>query len=309
MRNIIRAHRAQALIASLLTFSAGSALAEEKVFDRTFTATPGGLLTVDADGADISVKGSDGNQVIVHMVARASQKQLDGLSLSATQSQDGVTVEMRRLDHGLFNLGSWEREGLIEVTVPRNYRVEAKTSGGDMRLESTIGAARVRTSGGDITVLSLKGDLKGQTSGGEVRLDSVEGSMQVKTSGGNIRAAGVRGDIDASTSGGDVRLTGIDGRILASTSGGSVKCELVGANRGISTSTSGGNIELTMPKNTRGSVDAESNGGDITSDFSVETSRWAEHRLNGQINGGGDTIRVRASGGSIKLIAGNQAGS
>jgi hypothetical protein len=303
MRQIIRTHRARAVIASLLTITTGAAFAEEKVFDRTFTATPGGLLKVTADGADIIVKGSDSNQVVVHIVARASQKELDALKLSASQSPDGVTVEMRRPEQGLFNWGSWQMEGSIEVTVPRNYRIEGRTSGGDVRLESTIGAAHVHTSGGDISVKSLNGDLKGQTSGGEVRLDSVEGTMDVKTSGGNIRAAGVRGDIDANTSGGDVRLTGIDGRILASTSGGSVKCELVGANRGISTSTSGGDIELTMPKNTQGSVDAESSGGDITSDFSVEASRWAEHRLNGQINGGGDAIRMRTSGGSIKLIA------
>jgi len=303
MRDFIRTHRFQAVIASLLTVAAGAAVAEEKVFDRTFTATPGGLLTVVADGADISVTGSDSSQVVVHVVARASQKELDALKISASQSQDGVSVEMRRPEHGLFNWGSWQMEGSIEVTVPRNYRVEAKTSGGDVRLESTIGAAHLGTSGGDLTAKNLKGDLRGHTSGGEVRLDTVEGTIEVKTSGGNIRASGVRGDIDANTSGGDVRLTGIDGRILASTSGGSVSCELVGANRGISTSTSGGDIKLTMPKNTQASVDAEANGGDISSDFSVETSRWTEHRLNGQINGGGEIIRLRTSGGSIKLIA------
>jgi hypothetical protein len=296
----------RAFTAILLIAATSATLAEEKVLDRTFTVAPGGLLTVSADGANISVVGGDSNQVVVHMVASAPQKELDALKLSATQTQDGVTVEMRRPDPaGLFNWGSWHIDASIEVRVPRNYRVDAKTSGGDVRLENTAGVARVRTSGGDITAKNVKGDLNGHTSGGDVRLDSIDGAVNVKTSGGNIRASSVRGDIDAGTSGGDVRLTGIDGRILARTSGGSVNVELVGANRGIATSTSGGSIELKLPKNTQGALDAHSQGGRISSDFPVATSQRSEHRLSGEINGGGDTIRVRTSGGSIGLIAAN----
>jgi len=302
MPAVIRSQPFRTVIAGLLLIAAGPLLADEKKeFDRTFTATAGGLLTVIADGADISVTATDSSQVVVHMVAKGSRKELDALKLSADQTPDGVSVEMRRPDKGLFNLGSWRSSEFIEVTVPRNYRVDAKTSGGDVRIDSTTGAARLRTSGGDLAVRQLKGDLNGHTSGGDVTLDDVEGAIEVKTSGGNIRATTVRGDVDASTSGGDVRLTGVDGRILASTNGGDVKCELVGANRGISASTSGGDIELTMPADTRGALDAESTGGSITTDFPVSTTRHEQHRLSGDINGGGDSIRVRTSGGSIKL--------
>lgn len=304
MRPSFPAFTIRAFTATLLLTAASLAMAEDKVLDRTFTATPGGLLTVSADGAHISVNGGDANQVIVHMVARAPQKMLDALTLSATQTAEGVIVEMRRSEPaGLFDWGSSHIEGWIEVTVPRNYRVEGKTSGGDMRLENTVGNSRLRTSGGNITVRNLKGDLNGHTSGGYVRLESVEGAMDVKTSGGDIRASTIRGDIDASTSGGNVRLTGIDGRILARTSGGSVEVELVGVNRGISTTASGGSIELTMPRNAQGTLEADSNGGRITSDFAVGTAHQDEHRLYGEINGGGDTIRMRTSGGGIRLVA------
>jgi len=312
MPSDIRSHRYRRVVAGLLIIAAGPALADEKKeLDRTFTATPGGLLTVIADGADISVTGTDSpqpnaNQVAVHMVAKGSRNELEALNLSATQTADGVTVEMRRPENGgLFSHGSWQLSGTIEVTVPRNYRVDAKTSGGDVRIDGTSGTARVRSSGGDISARNVKGDLNGQTSGGDLNLDDVEGAMNIKTSGGDIRATRVHGDIDASTSGGDVRLTGVDGRILASTSGGDVFCELVGTNRGISTSTSGGDIEIRMPRNTQGTLDAESNGGDISSDFSVASVRSGEHKLKGELNGGGDSIRVRTSGGEIKLTASN----
>ncbi len=56
-----------------------------------------------------------------------------------------------------------------------------------------------------------------------------------------------------------------------------------------------------LPKDITGTLDAQSSGGPIDSDFPISTTRWSEHRLNGQINGGGNEIFVRTSGGSITL--------
>lgn len=304
MRNLVRLPRA--LFGTVLLFAATATLAEEKVFDRSFTVPPGGLLTVNADGARISVSGRDSSRVVVHMVAKASQKELDELKLSASQVEGGVTVEMLRPERrGWFNWGSWNMDASIEVTLPRSYRVEAKTSGGDVLLEGVAGPSRVRTSGGGIVARNMKGDLDGQTSGGGLRLESIDGSIQARTSGGSIHGATIRGDINAHTSGGDVRLLAIDGKIQASTSGGGVQCELVGANRGISASTSGGDIRLTMPKGITGTLNAESSGGTIRTDFPVTAMHWAEHHLNGSINGGGEAIYLHTSGGGITLSAAN----
>jgi DUF4097 and DUF4098 domain-containing protein YvlB len=307
MRKAVRTSMARtALLSGLMAFATSSAHAAEKVLDRTFTVTPGGLLTVNADGASIGVSGSDSNQVVVHMVARGSEKELDELNLSASQSDGGVTVEMLRPERrGWLDWGMRNVEARIEVTVPRDYRVNAKTSGGDVRLERIAGSSRLRTSGGGIVAKNMKGDLDGETSGGDVRLESVEGSVRVHTSGGGIHAATVRGDIDARTSGGDVRLLRIDGKIRAHTSGGSVQCELVGANRGISAGTSGGDIRLTMPGNITGELDAKTSGGDIDSEFPVTTTHSAEHRLTGLINGGGEAIHLNTSGGGITLSKAN----
>jgi Toastrack DUF4097 len=301
---VIRPSTARALLTLALVFAATAAAAAERVFDRSFTVAAGGLLTVNADGANISVLGGDSSQVVVHMVARASQKELDQMKWSASQSESGVNVEMLRSERGSwFNWGSWNLDAHIEVTVPRSYRVETKTSGGSVRLESVAGPSRLRTSGGGIVAKDVKGGLEAQTSGGGIHLESVEGLIQAHTSGGSINAANVRGDIDASTSGGTVRLLGVDGKIRASSSGGGVQCELIGANRGVSASTSGGSIRLILPKDITGALDAESSGGGVHSDFPVTSTRWGEHRLNGTINGGGETIYVRTSGGGITLSA------
>ena len=291
MRTLSRISVGPKILIGVLLFTSTAAMAADEVFNRSFTVTPGGLLTVHADAAAIVVSGGDSSQVVVRMTVRDSKVKPDALRISAAQSADGVTVEMLRSRGDWFSQlfgwwGSWDLDPRIEVTVPRHYRVETKTSGGD------------------ITVSHLDGDATGTTSGGNVHLEDVTGQVGFRTSGGDIVANAVRGDIDASTSGGDVRLLRVDGKVRAKTSGGDVQCELVGANRGISAITSGGDISLTMAKANTATLDAATSGGDIVTDFPVSTQSTNERRLSGPINGGGEAIYARTSGGDIALRAG-----
>jgi DUF4097 and DUF4098 domain-containing protein YvlB len=326
------------LLASLLAFTAPAVMAAEKVFDRSFTVTPGGLLTVNADGADVSVIGGDSDKVAVHITVVASQKELDALKLSAQQGDGGVTVEVLRPEkNGWFNWSSWNMDARVQVTVPRRYRVEMKTSGGDLSvsrlegdatgktsggdvtLEDVTGQVHMRTSGGDMKIDRIQGDVQMitsggdivartvhggidvQTSGGSIHFDSIDGQTRARSSSGDIVANTVHGDVDADTSGGDVRLMRVDGKIRANTSGGNVHCDLVGANRGISASTSGGNISLQVAKDITATLDAVSSGGKITSELPVTTTSANGKRLGGPINGGGEAIYARTSGGNIVL--------
>ncbi len=84
------------LTVALVLLAAGAAQAAEKKLDRTFTVSPGGTLTVDADGAEVRVTGSDGNQVIVHMTIRSSEEDLAKTEFDAVQKADGVTVTLRK---------------------------------------------------------------------------------------------------------------------------------------------------------------------------------------------------------------------
>jgi hypothetical protein len=297
-----RALFARALPVLVLAFAVSTSLAAERVLDKTFNATPGGVINVNADGASITVVGNSSGQVVLHMVAKGSQGELDDMKFVASQDGDSINIEMRRKDsRSWFNWGSWGEESRIEVTAPSSYKVQAKTSGGSMRLEDVSGPSRLRTSGGSIAAKNIKGDLEGHTSGGSIRLEAIDGTVFAHTSGGGVTASTIHGSIDASTSGGSVNLAGNDGRIRASTSGGSVHCEIVGANRGISATTSGGGIRVTMPKGTAGMLDAASSGGSINTDFPVTATRFAENRLSGSINGGGEPIYVRTSGGGITI--------
>jgi len=262
--------------------------AAEKTVERTFTVSPGGALTVDADSASVHVSGGDTNQVTVRMNVSGSEEDLGTAKLDAFQKDDDVTVMMRRRGkEGWFGRSSWNGWGHIQVTVPQRYRISIHTAGGSVKLKGTIGSATLHTSGGDIFVKKVNGNVEAQTSGGGIFADTI------------------RGDVDAGTSGGDVRLLHVDGKIRGRTSGGIVLCSLVGVNRGISASTSGGGIQLTLPQATTANIEATTSGGEFTSELPVATKERQDGHVKGTINGGGQPIDLGTSGGGISLRAAN----
>jgi len=273
------------LVIALALIAAGAVQAAEKTLDRTFAVSPGGSLFVDADGAGVRVSGTDGNQVIVHMVANGSDEALANTTLDASQKGNDVSVTMKRTKRGWFSWGNGNNNEEIEVRVPRRYAVDVSTSGGSIELRDTSGMTKLHTSGGDISARN------------------VTGSLELRTSGGSIHADTIRGDVDAGTSGGDVRLLHVDGKIRGHSSGGSVHCSLVGANRGISATTSGGEIELSLPPGTTANIEATTSGGQVSSGLPVTSTTFGDSHLAGTLNGGGEQILARTSGGSIALRA------
>jgi DUF4097 and DUF4098 domain-containing protein YvlB len=322
-----------------------TAQAAEKRLDRTFSVAPGGRLTIESDGSDLRVEGTSGNQVEVHILIKGSDRVLERMQLTAEQSGDDVSVIAKR-NTGKWTdyFGSWSQDGRVEVKVPHQYNidirtsggdiivarlqgdaraktsggdikvsemrgpVEMRTSGGDVRAEQIDGNTRLNTSGGDIDVTRVTGDLDAKTSGGYVHLTDISGRVAARTSSGNVIASGIRGDSELKTSGGDIRAT-IDGRITAHTSGGNVTAELVGPNRGISVSSSGGDLTVRVPKNTTGQLNAATSGGSVRTELPVTTTETGEHKLSGTLNGGGNEIYARTSGGSIKIVASTGAGA
>ena len=333
-------NRSIAAFGLCLGFFALVANAEERILDRTFAVTPGGQLRVEAESGAITVVGGDTPLVVVQVVARSSQGALDRAEISAEQTSAGVEVVAKH-DGGswLGWLSSNRMDIRVTVTVPRQYNVDLKTSGGkldvtqlngNVRGSTSGGSIRVadvegpvrmntsgggiqaeriggdtylRTSGGTVTAQDIGGDLDVQTSGGSIRIEKVRGAIAAHTSSGAVTARNVTGDVELGTSGGSIRAEAIDGKISASTSGGSVDVELVGANRGIRASTSGGSVTVRLPRATAASVDASTSGGSVSCELPVTASEMTAKKLRGTINGGGAEIQARTSGGSVRLVA------
>lgn len=220
--------RFAAVLALGLAVLTTTAQAAERRLDRTFTVAAGGRLTVEASGADIRVRSTDSEQVVVHALIRGSERKIERMRLEAEQRGNDVLVTAKQPSgwSGWFSFGSWQ-DSEIEVLVPRSYHVDVSTSGGDLLLER------------------IQGDVSG------------------KTSGGDIRVAEVRGPVKMNTSGGD--------------------------------------IVLRMSKDVSAALYASTGGGSVRSELPVTTSEFSSRKLVGTLNGGGEQIQARTSGGSIRL--------
>jgi hypothetical protein len=288
--------------------AAAPTLAAQRTFDQHFNAPPGGQLTLNTDVGTVLIAGRDDRGLLVHVDMSGSDGFLARLQVTAVQNAQGVTVTGHMAHPSVLDwwFDSWFDLGrhkvLYTVSVPRDYPVNIHTSGGGLDVRHLNASVHGTTSGGHVTLRDVRGSIYARTSGGGIDAADLAGPTQLRTSGGSIEVAGCTGDLDAETAGGGIHLERIDGKVRAETAGGSVDAELL-ANRGVSLITSGGSISLLLPANVQGSIDAHTSGGRAESALAVRSEIVSRNELRGTINGGGEPIFLRTSGGSIHVRA------
>jgi DUF4097 and DUF4098 domain-containing protein YvlB len=295
---------------------------------RSFSVQPGGRLFMDVEPGSIDVKTSGDSQIVVDVirkVERANQSQAEEIL-----RQHEVTFEQKgndliiRARNGNEGNRFWRRHNLnvrYLVSIPNEFNVDLKTSGGSVSISDLRGEVLARTSGGSLKFGKIEGPVIGNTSGGSIDLvgckgktelntsggsidiDSGAGEMTAKTSGGTIRIDNFNGNVFARTSGGDITANSIAGAIDASTSGGSVGVSIKGQpGRDCRLHTSGGGITVELEDNVALNIDAEASGGSVSTDFPVMVQgQLRKEALRGTLNGGGQALVMRTSGGSIQL--------
>jgi hypothetical protein len=289
---------------------------------RSFEVSPGGLLNLDTAFGSIEVKGMAGNTVDIKVLHKMRDFVIEfdkrGNDIYVTANFEGGII--RRIWYHLFYHAMRTR---FVVTVPSQYNVDLKTSGGNISVDDLEGDVRSKTSGGNLHFNKIKGAVVGTTSGGSIELFNYVGMANVDTSGGNIRMSNVDGDVNAHTSGGPITIESVKGRVIADTSGGSIDVQkLMGSidaktsggnikaqilkqpNMDCRLATSGGNVVVSLEDGIAVDVDAETSGGWVETDFPVAVKIHGKIRgsaLQGRINGGGPLIVLRTSGGNIHI--------
>ena len=280
------------LIISLLMLVVLSVSAQG-VRSKTFSVEKGGKFEISTRSGDIRITPWSKSEVSV-VAEGIDEEDLDRLKM--TQSGNTVRVDFRpkgnwggwggdqiRFDISVpadFNVEMKTSGGDLEVMGSINGRIEGSTSGGDINLDNVAGTVDMSTSGGDIKVGDIKGNVDLNTSGGNITLRKVDGEAKVKTSGGDIRVESVGKRLEARTSGGDIEIGDVGGEANVSTAGGDVKVKKVsggaklktsggdiilsGASGTVEAGTAGGDIDLT---NITGSIEAKTAGGDIKAEL------------------------------------------
>jgi hypothetical protein len=277
---------------------------------RSVPLTGPGRLIVNVEGASIQVQPGSAQAVEVELYFRgspATRRQLDRFledftfDVSQTGPNVWVTSRNKRGWSGrLFRFDFPWRSPEFRIEAPRVFNVEANTSGGSITVGEMKGEVRVRTSGGSLSLGRIDGPVDGRTSGGSIALRGATGRATLHTSGGSIRIEQATGDVDAETSGGSIDISGTAGRVTAHTSGGGITARE--ASGPVDVSTSGGSISVTLAGNRGYDIDARTSGGSVNSDFAALVSgERRPEQLRGPVNGGGALVRLRTSGGGIRI--------
>jgi DUF4097 and DUF4098 domain-containing protein YvlB len=283
----------------------------EDVITRSFDVSEGGALTMDVERASIEVDTQKGETVNVKVVLKAktssqsrAQEIFDDYKIDFKHTGSDVTIEADwKGGKGFFSGGNRIRVHFM-VTVPVQYDLDLKTSGGSISVSDIEGEVEAKTSGGSLKFETVKGEVEGRTSGGSIKLEGCTGNADVKTSGGSIRIGKVHGEVKAYTSGGSISVDEVMGRINAHTSGGSISAYISKQPAGdCSLKTSGGSITAKLAEDIKVDVDAKTSGGRVKTDFpvTIRAGELSKTKLQAQINGGGPELYLRTSGGNIRI--------
>lgn len=294
------------------------AAAEAKIVrnvEKTFTVQPGGTFRALTQGGDIKISTGDVSEVRV--VAKQtfrtdSEKEADAvladLIFKLEQQGNDVIAEARYEKKAGNWFGSWPPVTVsYTVTLPREFHADVKTSGGDIQIGDLKGNVKARTSGGDLHFAKIDGEVDASTSGGDVHLQEGTARAKLHTSGGDIRVIRAGGPTSVSTSGGDIELQSVEELIEAHTSGGDIVATITGPiKQDTELSTSGGEVVVNVKKSLSFLLDASTSGGDVDATgltLTIEKGGVGKHRLSGAVNGGGPRLKLRSSGGDIKVRA------
>jgi hypothetical protein len=289
------------LFATLATLVLGSlALAETRI-EKNLTLEPKGRFVLDSDMGSVTVTGT--SKPGAHVVITSNREDLDKLFDLRFEGEPGTArVTARRR----FNFG-WSKNISLhfEVEVPSETSTTIRTGGGSVKEFGLRGDSDLKTSGGSIEASGLKGHLDAETSGGSIHLREVTGDARVDTSGGSIEVAALEGSLRAHTSGGPIHIDRVSGYVEAKTSGGSIGVNFDHGNtHGGILETSGGSIDVRLDPSANLNIDAATSGGSVRCDLPVRVvGTIKSSSLEGKVGSGGEMLRLRTSGGSIRIGA------
>jgi hypothetical protein len=326
-RRHLRGNRASADLTTTSTHAVDRTITELRIVAGPGAPLPDLTITGE-DRRDISaefhVHSNGYDDAEAQRLAKATVLTLerDGVRMLAhlvypREGRQTATLVMRvpsRLQVKLDPTGSQTR-------ISRVADVDLTNSRGESEFKQIAGRLSGSYRGGELQVIDC-GSVKLTTNGADVRLEQIRREVSLNMRGGELKAAEIGGPIDLDTNGTDIALEKLDkmsGMIRINASGGSVsvkglrsegRIDVRGADveavieraAPLAIYADGDSVEITPPPGGY-QLDAVASDGSITlppDTIEVATS-GQERRATGPVNGGGPTITLRNSHGSITV--------
>lgn len=188
-----------------------------------------------------------------------------------------------------------------------------ETSGGKIYAGRATGAVHAATAGGDVVIGGAGADVYAQTAGGKIRIGETGGRVRAETAGGSIFVDAARGPVQVQTAGGSIDLLRVRSGVEATTVAGRIQAQFAATRESYQPSmleNSYGDIEVYLPADLPLTIQAEiqqAMGHTITTDFPLQVKNFGSEfgprqvEGHGDLNGGGELLRLRTTGGNIVI--------
>lgn len=238
-----------------------------------------GTATVDAEGAPVWISGAESSVTVrgrnapvtvansfgpIEIETRISPITLDGISGSATLRSDF----------------------------------------GDVVATSIGGSLRIRTDSADLEVRRARAEVDIQAAGGLLILDEVAGALTVSSGRGEVRASRLSGPADFTADAGAVTVRGFGNSL--SVAGGDAELDIATGTLGggVTLVTERGDVRLALPPAAAFTLSAETDGGEVDSEFVLEQHETeGGARGEGRAGSGAERVRISTEGGDIAVRA------
>lgn len=164
---------------------------QEETFDRTLSVQPGGTFRLRTFSGRVTIRGTGGNQVVIHAVRRARADRLRDIQIEVRQ--DGNSVEVNANHQVVERDNDNVVETDFDIQVPSSMRLDVNSFSAPIEVENVQGAHRLKTFSGDIELTaSAWNDSDGldiESFSGDARLrlpDSARGSIDFDSFSGRF---------------------------------------------------------------------------------------------------------------------------
>ncbi len=271
-----------AVVIAVVACLAGTAFAAGKQQLR-YSVTPGANITVVNEFGPVTVKPSDGNQVIVTATPASNKVEVDG-------SQNGNRVDVRT--HFLQHTGDQEGRVDYEVLVPQDATVSIRAGGGPVHIEKLHGDVTVEGDGAPVDVRDLSNAM-----------------VHVRTVSGPVTLTNVNnGHIELSSISGNLNLTNVTGPQVrvSSTRSAIVYTGNFGGGGAYSLTSHSGPIDVTLPADASVDVTARSVSGKVQNEYPFQPKTHVSFPADGRsfagtANSGASLVRLRSFSGTISV--------
>jgi len=326
----IRTRTFPALLALVLSLAAAMAArpalaSDDGHFDRTLTVTGAVDLDVQTGSGEITVRTGDSSKVEIHGRIHANHGWLGGnaeqsiheIEANPPIEQNGNTVRVGHIENH-----DWKNNISIsyELVVPAQTKLHSESGSGDQVVQGIAGPADASSGSGSVRLSNIGGETHARTGSGDIELNGIHGAAKAIAGSGSIHAIGIAGaltassgsgsvkfeqtaagDVEIGTGSGDVEVKGAKGAVKVQTGSGSITAQ------GDPTGdwrlhTGSGNVSVELPPQASFNLLARTSSGSIDTNREIAVQgKLSPRELQGKVGGGGPTVELSTSSGSIQI--------